>query len=854
MDLRELRGGFRHPAADCRPMVRWWWFGPTVERRELTRQLEAMVAAGIGGVEVAHVYPLAPASCDFLSEEALGHLRHAAEEAHRLGLRFDLTLGSGWSFGGPHVGPDLAARRLHWERHEVGGSAAELELRASWPGDELVAAFVGDGSVLERPSDVRELAVRDGRFELPAGGQPRVVLVAWSRLTGQQVKRAAAGAEGPVLDHYSARAAAVHLEEVGERLLGAVPAGLVGAVFCDSLEVYGADWTPDLLTEFERRRGYDSRPRLHQLVLDGPGCEELRADHLRTLSELYEEHFVAPLGRWAREHGVDFRIQSYGVPPATLSSYRSADVCEGEGWGWRDLTTTRWAASAAHLLGRTVVSAEAWTWLHSPSFRATPLDVQGEAHEHLLQGVNQLVAHGWPYSPADAPGLGWFFYAAAALDDRNPWWSAAPALNAYLQRLCWLMRQGEPVRDVLVYLPTEDVYTRMGRPEDRSLDLWRSTAAWVGRELTGTLREHGLDYDLVDDDALALVDPASAPVVVLPRTSRLPAAARRWLDAVTEAGGTVIGWQSEVEGALLAGTPEELVGLIERVTAPAARVTGEDGRPVDDLAVVARRLPGAHVHLVVNTGPHPRTAVLRSRGEQTSWQEWDASSGEVRRTGSGPVGLSLAPYQATVVVTSADPVDPPLDGGGPEVRRRPVGDGWRVRFEDGPESPVALPHRWQDDPARRAFAGRATYTTSVRVGPDEAAGGDRLWLDLGPCTPLAVDPDAPQASGHSFRAEVATPVGEVAEVWVDDVRAGVLWSPPYRLDLTGLLGPGAHELRLVVAGTAAGALAADAATTELVAGATARDGRRFVMQDLDLAEVGLSSGLLAVPELVVTSG
>ena len=102
--------------------------------------------------------------------------------------------------------------------------------------------------------------------------------------------------------------------------------------------------------------------------------------------------------------GVPFRIQSYGTPPATISSYRFADLFEGEGWGWREIPQTRWASSAAHLYGRTVVSAEAWTWVHSPSFRATPLDLKGEAHEHFLNGINQLIGHGWPYSPADAPG------------------------------------------------------------------------------------------------------------------------------------------------------------------------------------------------------------------------------------------------------------------------------------------------------------------------------------------------------------------------------------------------------------------------------------------------------------------
>ncbi len=101
-----------------------------------------------------------------------------------------------------------------------------------------------------------------------------------------------------------------------------------------------------------------------------------------------------------------FRIQSYGTPPAMVSSYRHADLFEGEGWGWTELTQTRWASSAAHLYGRDVVSSETWTWVHSPSFRATPLDLKGEAHEHLLAGINQFIGHGWPYSPRPTPP-GW---------------------------------------------------------------------------------------------------------------------------------------------------------------------------------------------------------------------------------------------------------------------------------------------------------------------------------------------------------------------------------------------------------------------------------------------------------------
>ena len=71
-------------------------------------------------------------------------------------------------------------------------------------------------------------------------------------------------------------------------MLDAVPTELVGSVFCDSLEVYGADWTPRLPAEFARRRGYEIVPVLYRLAVDAPEAARLRADYHRTL-ELYEE-------------------------------------------------------------------------------------------------------------------------------------------------------------------------------------------------------------------------------------------------------------------------------------------------------------------------------------------------------------------------------------------------------------------------------------------------------------------------------------------------------------------------------------------------------------------------------------
>ena len=56
----------------------------------------------------------------------------------------------------------------------------------------------------------------------------------------------------------------------------------------------------------------------------------VREDWGRTLTELLDERFIAPLGEWARARGTRLRIQGYGIPPATVSSNAAADLPEGE--------------------------------------------------------------------------------------------------------------------------------------------------------------------------------------------------------------------------------------------------------------------------------------------------------------------------------------------------------------------------------------------------------------------------------------------------------------------------------------------------------------------------------------------
>ena len=124
--VANLQERFRKPPEDSKLMMRWWWFGPAVTAEELDREMRLMKEAGIGGFEVQPVYPLTLddpgkglANLRYLSPEFLDAVRSTACAAQQLGLRMDMTLGSGWPFGGPHITPELAAEHLRCLRFPV---------------------------------------------------------------------------------------------------------------------------------------------------------------------------------------------------------------------------------------------------------------------------------------------------------------------------------------------------------------------------------------------------------------------------------------------------------------------------------------------------------------------------------------------------------------------------------------------------------------------------------------------------------------------------------------------------------------------------------------------------------------
>jgi hypothetical protein len=587
-----LKQSFASPPDDCRIMMRWWWFGPSVTKDELERELRAMKAGGIGGVEVQTTYPLALDDPEigfhnfpFLSDEHIDDLRFASDKARELGMRFDLTLGSGWPFGGPHIPVTEAAGMLRVVATPIPDGVSSVAVPDIGAGEKFLAAFlVGAPQGKLALAGARPLTdIRDGRVQVPHADGPHDALFFIASRTGQQVKRPALGAEGFVLDHYDRAAIENHLHAVGDRFLQAFGPNPPYSIFSDSLEVYGSNWTGDFFDQFQKRRGYDLKPYLPALVGDiGPATGAVRHDWGRTLTELANENYLMPLEQWAAAHGTRFRSQSYGTPPTTLSSNAIVDLPEGEGWQWNGFSAVRWASSANHLYGRPITSSETWTWLHSPVFRATPLDMKAAADAYFLEGSNQLIGHGWPYSPPSAGEPGWRFYAAAVFDDHNPWWIVMPDVTRYLQRASFLLRQGKPLNDVALLLPTDDAWAQftaiVANPAPRpgsgtltaapgnntpagparppqaapgapgtmipptpgtSISVNQVIAPMLGNNVIPQILGAGFGFDFIDADA---IDKVGIPyrVLIVPGVERLPLETYRKIEAFAKNGGIVI--------------------------------------------------------------------------------------------------------------------------------------------------------------------------------------------------------------------------------------------------------------------------------------------------------------------------
>ncbi|MCE5273271.1 glycoside hydrolase, partial [bacterium] len=294
----------------CRPWTYWWWMGSAVNKEDITGQLEAFSRCGLGGVHIIPIYGAAGFEkqyLDYLSPGWMAMLRHTLAEARRLDLGVDMTLGTGWPFGGGWVDSSASAARVLFATWSLeGGQSLKGRVipESGSPGAPLqtLMAFSRTGDRLDLTGRVDAAGILDwvaptGDWKLYAAFLDRPVM---------QVKRAAPGDEGNVIDYFSRAALERYLTRFDSAFADVPRDSTVRAFYHDSYENESADWTPVLFEQFSERRGYDLRRHLPELLGEGADREtvaRVRFDYRQTVADLILDGFTRPWVAWSHAHG-----------------------------------------------------------------------------------------------------------------------------------------------------------------------------------------------------------------------------------------------------------------------------------------------------------------------------------------------------------------------------------------------------------------------------------------------------------------------------------------------------------------------------------------------------------------------
>lgn len=669
----------------------------------------------------------------------------------------------------------------------------------------------------------------DGRLDwTPPPGRWTVLRFGWT-LTGQTNGPAEPEATGLEVDKLDPAAVtryiddylALYADATGGRLGGHG----VGTLLTDSWEAGFQNWTPALLDELERRRGYDPVPYTPVLtgrvVESADVSERFLWDFRLTLKELLADAHYRVIADALHARGMTYYTEAAGDNPRVLGDGMSlkarADIPTAEYW-YRNFASgpgqlslkadLEEAASAAHVYGKRLVAAEALTvaagndpWSFSPRM------MKPVADEIFARGVNRFLLHSSRHQPLIDAKPGMTLAIFGQYFSRNETWAddAAPWMT-YLARTSHLLQQGRYVADVAYFYG-----------EDRNL-------AELFEHRLNTDVPPGYRYDYVNREALLtllsvrdgrIVTPSgmSYRILYLPRhVTRLTGQALRKIRDLVEAGAVLVGPRpagglglatSDAEIARLA---DEIWGEDERRIAVRsvgagrvyptleAALGGENivpdhrlaARDDAELLVLHRRTDETDIYFVSNQKDRAESVRGAFRVTGKAPEIWRAASGTAAPASFETQGdvtvvpLRLEPHEAVFVVFHKPThAEARAVAARRETPLATLQGPWALNFGPGPAAPSPRTFdeliSWHElpDPTVKYFSGSATYRKTVEV--------ERGWLER----------------GRSVLLDLGV-VRELAVVTVNGRPIGTAWHAPYRLDVTEALEPGRNELEVRV--------------------------------------------------------
>jgi len=681
-------------------------------------------------------------------------------------------------------------------------------------------------------------------------------------LTGARNAPAVPAGRGYEVDKLSAKYAQQYFHSYMDPIrqqLGDLAGPTLRYMTMDSWEAGMQNWTDDMIAEFQLRRGYNPTPYLPILaghVVESAGVSDrFLWDFRRTLADMFADNFYGTMDSEAHKNGMGIYSEASGValeiPEDTLLNKSHIDIPMAEFWV-RALhpesmyyVDVRGAASAAHVYGKPIVATESFTGGGYES----PYTLKKIADYWFAQGVNRLVFHTSAEQPLDTkPGN---TMVGTHINRNITWAEQASPFMTYIARVSFMLQQGNPVADLAYLLPE-------GAPS--TMPFWGAgllPAPPAGYDYdylnTDILLHHtsvAPDGRIHIEGSSALPDGMSYRVLVLPPIAQMTPEVLHKLHDLVAAGAVIVGSRPKSSPSLLhypdadtevQALATDLWGDVDGVT-DTQHAFGKgmiySGLALDEVlsrlkdpqdfasggglgiapAWIHRRNANTDIYFVANQADTAQHFDMRFRASGKSVQIWRPMTGEMTvetigysspgtaanstvasiedRTGNRQPDIEPAAYTAEsgfttvpldlaeresvfVVFRSAAPATSHPEAATSETTLSTLTGPWSVSFPAhwGAPTSIHMPAltSWtsSSDLGIKYFSGTATYTKAVQAPASWFRTGQHIYLDLGK-------------------------VRDIAGVEINSKIVGLVWAPPYRLDVTAALLPGANRLFIKV--------------------------------------------------------
>ncbi len=683
---------------------------------------------------------------------------------------------------------------------------------------------VDDNKYIINPAkvvDVSKFMAADGtlNWQVPAGNW----IIERTGMAPTKVTNGPASAQGTGLeaDKMSKEHIAAHFDGFLGEIIRRVPAAdrrTWKVTVEDSYETGGQNWTDGLVEKFEKTYGYDPTPYIPVLQGKVVGSEDISDRFLwdlrRFVADRVAYDYVGGLRDISHQHGLTTWLENYGhwgFPGEFLQYGGQSDEVGGEFWseGMLGDIENRSASSAAHIYGKTKVSAESFTSAGGP-FARYPALLKQRADRFFTEGINNTLMHVYISQPYEdkAPGVNAFF--GTEFNRLNTWFYDMDIFLKYIKRCNMMLQQGKYVADV-AYFISEDAPKMTGvqnpkLPQGYSFD-------YINGEVIKTRLS-------VKDGKMVLPDGMSYSILVLPQLTTIRPELLMKIKELVQQGMVVLGPKPLTSPSLqnyptadaqVTKLANELWGDINGSTIKTNRVgkgmvmSNMELQEVLDLIKVIpdvritenkstlfihRKVEDGSIYFISNQEDKAVKIAPQFRITGKRPELWDPVSGIIRELPSytqkgdfTTVPLELAATESAFIIfrqgAQIAVSDSPNYAGA--VQTVTIDKPWSVKFDSkmrGPVNPVIFNtlSDWSVNPndSIRYYSGTALYNNTFTLATVKK--GQKVFVDLG----------------------IAK---AIAKVTVNGLAVGGAWTAPYKVDITAALRSGQNKLEIKVVNT-----------------------------------------------------